>query len=169
MNKLIGHSLCALSVVWCMTMQAATQNVDDLTAQVEIAEAPIPASASQYDIEEWTAWLIEAAKVAKDYVLMIDQGKYAESWTHGAKIFQQTITQKEWKTALELARKPLGNVKSRTLKDERPALDPKGLPKGPYMVIEYNTSFERAPKSGELLTLMRESNGAWKVLTYQVN
>jgi hypothetical protein len=133
------------------------------------SDSNIPASASLYHIDEWNAWLIEALKAAEDFVRLIDQGRYAESWTRGAKLFQKTITQKEWSVALQLARQPLGAVRSRSLKDERPALDPKGLPKGPYMVVEYNTSFEKAPQSGELLTLMREADGTWKVLTYQVN
>lgn len=118
---------------------------------------------------QWAAWMIEAARVAEDFVHTIDQGRYAESWSKGAQIFQRTITQKEWEMALQMARTPLGNTVSRTLKDERPAVDPKGLPRGPYMVVEYNTSFQKAPNSGELITMMRESNGQWKVLTYQVN
>lgn len=115
------------------------------------------------------AWKIEAANAAQQYVKLIDQGKYGESWDHGAKLFQHTISRKEWSTALTLARKRLGQVISRTIKDERPAWDPKGLPKGAYMVVEYNTSFQGAPNSGELLTLMREADGTWKVLTYKVN
>lgn len=118
---------------------------------------------------ELAAWMIESAQVAQQYVTLLDQGKYAESWDSGAKIFQRTISQPEWVTALRLARARLGGVRARSVKDQRPAWDPKGLPKGAYMVVEYNTSFDKAPNSGELLTLMREADGTWKVLTYQVN
>lgn len=118
---------------------------------------------------EMAGWKIEAAQAAQDYVNLLDQGRYGESWDRGSVLFQHTISKKEWNTALTLARKRLGPVRSRTLKDERPAWDPKGLPKGPYMVVEYNTSFQRAPNSGELLTLRRDEDGKWKVLTYKVN
>ncbi len=121
------------------------------------------------DQSQMAAWMIEAAQAAKDYVETIDKGLYAQSWSRGDSLFQQTISQKEWATALQGARKPLGKVLSRTLKDQRPAWDPRGLPKGPYMVIEYNTSFEKAPQSGELLTLRMGPDGRWRVLTYQVN
>ncbi|WP_068469576.1 DUF4019 domain-containing protein [Candidatus Protochlamydia phocaeensis] len=117
----------------------------------------------------WAAWMIEGGQAAKDYVDDLDKGRYAEAWTKGDPIFQRTITQQEWVTALNLARKRLGNVHSRILKDQRPAMDPHGLPKGPYMVVEYDTSFERAPNSGELLTLRLGTDGKWHVLTYQVN
>jgi hypothetical protein len=126
-------------------------------------------SAQQTDASQVEAWKIEAAKVAKDYVNLLDQGKYAESWDTGSSIFQKTISKGEWVLALQLARQKLGKVQSRTLKDERPAWDPKGLPKGAYMVVEYNTSFAKAPNSGELLTLRLEPSGQWKILTYQVN
>ncbi|MBA3722066.1 MAG: DUF4019 domain-containing protein [Parachlamydiaceae bacterium] len=118
---------------------------------------------------DMAAWMIEASRAAQEYVDLLDNGRYAESWTKGAQVFEHKISQAEWVGALNMARARLGSVKSRTLKDEKPAFDPKGLPKGPYMVVEYNTSFEFAPNSGELLTLMRESDGRWKVLTYQVN
>jgi hypothetical protein len=125
--------------------------------------------ATPVDQNLWAAWMIEAAQVAKDYVDTLDQEKYQESWGKGDALFQRTINQKEWTAALDLSRKSLGKVKSRTLKDEKPAIDPQGLPKGPYMVVEYSTSFEKAPNSGELLTLRRGNDGQWKVLTYQVN
>ena len=118
---------------------------------------------------QMAAWLIESAKVANDYVNMLDQGQYVQSWTKGDQIFQHTINKEEWTKALNDNRKPLGKVKSRKLKDQRPAMNPQGLPRGAYMVVEYDTSFEQAPNSGELLTLRRGSDGVWRVLTYQVN
>lgn len=127
---------------------------------------PQPDNTTQSD---WAAWMIEGSNAAKEYVLLLDQGRYAESWSKGAKIFQGTISQNEWKTALNMARSRLGRATARSLKDQKPAWNPRGLPPGPYMVVEFNTSFEKAPHSGELLTLMREKDGKWKVLTYQVN
>lgn len=119
--------------------------------------------------EKEAAWVIESAQVAKDYVEGLDKGEYEQSWTKADQLFQHTITQKEWVTALNENRKNLGKVKSRTLKDQRIAWNPHNLPKGAYMVVEYNTSFENTPNSGELLTLRHDPDGKWRVLTYQVN
>lgn len=118
---------------------------------------------------QMAAWMLESAQVAKDYVEGLDKGQYPESWTKGDQLFQHTISKDEWAIALNNSRKRLGKVKSRSLKDQRPAKDPHGLPRGAYMVVEYDTSFENAPASGELLTLRRGSDGKWRVLTYQVN
>lgn len=140
--------------------QAATKTQTQVTQ---------PDAANTVDQGELAAWAIETAQVGKDYVEGLDNGQYAQSWSKGDQLFQHTITQKEWEMALNDNRKKLGKVKSRTLKDQKPAWDPRGLPKGAYMVVEYNTSFENAPQSGELLTMRRGSDGKWRVLTYQVN
>lgn len=162
---IILAALCALSIsLWALLVvrHGVDQKEDQTLAAIE---SPLELQNSP----ELAAAKIESAKVAQDYVQLIDQGRYAESWQRGARLFQGTVSQKQWVAALTLARRRLGQVKSRTLKDQRPAWDPRGLPKGAYMVVEYNTSFTRAPQSGELLTLMQEPNGEWKVLTYHVN
>jgi hypothetical protein len=157
--------------------KAATKN-STVTSDVAIpaptpstqTNAGAPTTAADTQIQnQWAAWMIEASQVAKEYVDDLDKGRFAESWTKGDPIFQRTITQQEWVTALNLARKRLGKANSRTLKDQKPALDPHGLPAGPYMVIEYNTSFDHAATSGELLTLRLGPDGKWRILTYQVN
>jgi hypothetical protein len=118
---------------------------------------------------EMAAWMIESAQVAKDYVEGLDRGQYSQSWSKGDQLFQHTISQNEWTQALDLTRKGLGRVISRTVKLQNDAWDPRGLPKGPYMVVEYDTSFQNAPHAVELLTLRRGSDGKWRVLTYNVN
>ncbi len=133
------------------TVDATTQNTD-ITNQSQLAAA-----------------MIDALQVAKKYVETIDAGKYAESWQMGDAIFQRTASSNEWSLALSASRGRLGAVKLRTLKDEKPAWNPAGLPPGAYMVVEYNTAFDRAPNSGELLTLRQGEDGKWRVLTYQVN
>lgn len=161
-NKQIALALCGLLSVSFLNAQGPVTTYPSPPSH----QAAMPQNPRE---QELAATMPEAAKAANDYVALLDQGKYADSWSEGARVFQSTISQSEWVTALKLARQPLGRVKSRTLKDQKPAWDPAGLPRGSYMVLEYNTSFEGAPNSGELLTLMREPNGKWKVLTYQVN
>lgn len=132
----------------------------------------VDASAPSADIanqSQMAAAMIDALQVAKKYVETIDNGQYGETWQSGDVIFKKTVSANEWALALRAARGPLGKVINRTLKDEKPAFNPAGLPQGAYMVVEYNTSFERAPNSGELLTLRQGEDGKWRVLTYQVN
>lgn len=150
-----------------LSIFASTCFADQAALKAPMKE--VQPSEQQTDQGQISAWMIETEHAAKDYVEGLDRGDYAPSWSKGDQLFQHTITQQEWAWALGEKRKKLGKVLSRTLKDQKPAWDPQGLPKGPYMVVEYNTSFEKAPKSGETLTLRRGTDGKWRVLTYQVD
>jgi hypothetical protein len=156
MNQLIWPLVCFLALFGV-----------SLTAQhSHTAQAAVSESKDSADI---AASMIESLRAAQDFVGLIDRGLYGESWSRGSRLLQATVGQAQWVQALQFARARLGSVKARTLKDQKPAWDPKGLPNGAYMVVEFNVDFEKVANSGELLTLMREAGGTWKVLTYQVN
>lgn len=109
-----------------------------------------------------------SAAEAKSWLSLIDTSKYEESWEKGAKQFENVITKQEWKDVMNAVRKPLGSVVHRELIDQRPALNPKGLVPGDYMVIFYKTQFQNKPSAYELMTLQKENDKNWRVLTYQV-
>lgn len=115
---------------------------------------------------EVQASMIESAKVAEDWLKLVDQGRYADSWEKAAKLFQRTITKSGWVVALDMIRKPLGTVRSRKIRDQKPAWNPKGLPAGAYMVLDYSTEFSHGNASIEQITMVQESDKNWKVLTY---
>lgn len=151
-------------------LQAETTTFSNSTKESQTAspsDAEDPSTRPENQ-EEMAAWILDSAQVAKDYVETLDKGLYSQSWTKGDKLFQDTITQEEWVKALGASRKPLGRMQSRTLNLQGPAWNPQRLPKGLYMVVQYNTSFEKSPSSAELITLRLGSDGKWRVLTYQV-
>ncbi len=105
---------------------------------------------------------------AKQWLHSVDNGDYAQSWESGALTFKLTISQQHWEKLMNAIRAPLGPVVSRQLLEQRPAVDPKGLPKGEYMVVFFKTKFQKKKEAHELVTLVKETDGKWKVLTYQV-
>lgn len=111
--------------------------------------------------------LAQSAKVALDWLSLLDKGQYGESWERGSKLFQLTMTKDDWEKMMKALRNPLGAVSLRKMADQRVALNPAGLPAGQYMAILYDTTFS-SKTSHELLTLMREDDGQWRVLTYLV-
>ncbi len=153
----------------CFSLQAEGQTAVKTPEKEARDLATFAGAEHNVDPTKMSAWMTESSQAAKDYVNELDKGGFGQSWTKGDQLFQHTITQQEWEKALKDNRNKLGKVNSRTLKRQIPAWDPKGLPKGVYMVVEYNTSFENAPNSGELLTLRRGTDDKWRVLTYQVN
>lgn len=112
--------------------------------------------------------LTASALAAQNWLKLVDDGQYDESWSQGSSIFQLTIQQDEWKQILDAMRKPLGSVISRKVVDQRTATNPKGLPAGDYMVMVYDTSFSGKSSAHELVTLVKGDDGQWRVLTYQV-
>lgn len=111
--------------------------------------------------------LTDNANAALSWLKLIDDGHYAESWDAGSKTFQLTIGRNEWVKAMEKLRKPLGTVVQRTLLQQLPKQNPKGLPEGYYMVLVYQTNFSNRPQANELVTMQLESDGRWRTLTYQ--
>ncbi|MCE5318253.1 MAG: DUF4019 domain-containing protein [Parachlamydia sp.] len=111
--------------------------------------------------------LADNAADALRWLQLVDQGKYGESWDAASKTFQLTIGRNEWIKAEEKLRKPLGAVVARQLLQQLPKQNPKGLPEGYYMVLVYQTDFAGRPKANELVTMVLESDGRWRVLTYQ--
>jgi hypothetical protein len=107
--------------------------------------------------------------VVSNWLALVDQGQYARSWDVGSFNFKATIKRDEWVKALEKLRRPLGEVRSREVMDIRWAVDPKGLPKGDYMVFVYKTQFTNKANAYELLTLQQAGDGSWHILTYTVN
>lgn len=141
----------------------------ELQNQVPQDPPSIPSQQSPADLKEQNPDLQASQIAAQQWLSLIDKGVYEESWDAGAKTFQLTITKNEWTKALNGLRKPLGNVVSREILDQKTAKNPKGLPVGDYMVLFYKTSFQNRPQANELITMVKENDGQWKVLTYQHN
>ena len=110
-----------------------------------------------------------SADAATQWLKLIDEEKYGESWDLGSNIFHYTIKRDEWIKAEQKLRKPLGKLVSRQLVEQRPANNPKGLAEGKYMVLYYKTAFQNRPQASELLTMVLGQDGKWKVLTYHVS
>lgn len=123
---------------------------------------PLKPNVSEEDLQK-------SAATGESWLNLVDQGRYENSWEAGALTFQLTISKKEWSKNLELQRKSLGKEVSRKLVEQRVAENPKGLPAGEYMVNVYKTSFSNKPEAIEVMTLQKQNNGSWKVLTYFVN
>lgn len=105
---------------------------------------------------------------AKQWLELVDKEDYSKSWQTGSLTFKLTISEQHWNQLMKAIREPLGSVISREPLEQRPAANPKGLPLGEYMVVFFKTQFQKKENAHELVTLVQESDGNWRVLTYQV-
>ena len=107
-----------------------------------------------------------AVSVAKKWLSIVEEGKYAESWKESAEYFKNSVTQKQWEQSLQAVRKPLGKVVSRKVKSKTYMTSLPGAPDGEYVVIQFDTSFENKKKTVKTFTPMMDKDGHWRVSGY---
>ena len=102
---------------------------------------------------------------AKEWLNIIDSGRYIESWQKSDILFQQKLTLNKWQGALKSVRSPLGKVISRAELSRNLHSSLTGIPNGEYIIIQYKTEFANQKLSTEILTL-RKSRGQWRPVGY---
>ena len=110
----------------------------------------------------------EAAKTsAESWLALVDQQKYSESWDHAAKLFKGAVTKEQWQTAAAGARGPLEKsfekVQVEPVHREAPGARWRD---GLYVVIQYDTVFEKKAQAVETITPMADPDGTWRVSGY---
>jgi hypothetical protein len=105
------------------------------------------------------------AQAARSWLMLVDAGKYNESWNDVAQYLKQRITKSQWVAQLQQARMPLGEVKSRKFVGTQFKNAIPGLPPGQYAAVRYATKFEKAPASTEVVAMVFE-RGEWHVMAY---
>ncbi|HVZ19079.1 MAG TPA: DUF4019 domain-containing protein [Terriglobales bacterium] len=111
----------------------------------------------------------KARFAAEQWIVLVDDGQYDESWKEAAKVFQDSVSSSDWQKKTEAERTQLGPRESRKLKDIKPGPGAKGLPGGQYVQVKYQSSFANKKVATETITAVLESDGNWRVAAYSVN
>ena len=98
---------------------------------------------------------------ARQWLVLVDDKNYAQSWSDASKAFQGKQKTDAWATQEAAKREPLGAVASRDLK----SID---LGKTNLAVIHYDTVFAHKAQAVETVTLAFE-NGGWSVTGYSID
>ncbi len=115
------------------------------------SQAPAPASAAEP----------APARAARQWLALVDAGKWQESWAGTAQSFQSLNTAATWESVSQTARVPLGRVLSRTMTSAEhiPA------PPGGLQLVRFRTDFANKAGATETLSLAREG-ASWRVAGY---
>ena len=111
-------------------------------------------------------WEREAGDAARSWLRLVDAGRQRASWTSAAPLLRQEVGPAEWEAALRAARAPLGRCFWRTLQSCAALEGPTGDLRGPYVVIRFESVFERGTRATETVTAMRGPDGGWRVAAY---
>jgi hypothetical protein len=109
-----------------------------------------------------------ALEASDEWLKLSDRGQYSETWETAAELFRNAISKEQWNQSLNAVRKPLGKVIKRGVKSKQYATSLPGAPDGEYVVIQYETSFEKKKFSIETVTPMLEKDGKWRVSGYYI-
>jgi len=105
---------------------------------------------------------------AEEWLGIVDEGNYIESWKESSEYFQQAIKQDQWEQAVQAVRKPLGKLVSRKVMSASYRTSLPGAPDGQYVVIRFNTSFENKKSAIETVTPKMDKDGMWRVSGYYI-
>lgn len=76
------------------------------------------------------------------------------------------MPREQWKQAAAGVRAPLGKLVSRKVKSRVYTEQLPGAPDGKYVVIEFETVFEKKTSAVETVTPMLDPDGLWRVSGY---
>jgi hypothetical protein len=109
----------------------------------------------------------DAAQVVENFLTMLDQGKYRESYSMASILVTKEITRAVWGSKLT-ERADMGELKSRKqTKVEK--IDVFGdLPKGEYLEVSYGSNFTENGEAEEIIVLNQDADG-YKIAGYQIN
>lgn len=110
----------------------------------------------------------KATKVAKAWLKLVDEGKYARSWDETTEYFKKTVKKEQWERQLTAVRSPLGKALSRKLISKQFRTSLPGVPDGEYAVMIFKTSFEKKKSATEVIVPMLVNDRTWFVSGYYI-
>jgi uncharacterized lipoprotein NlpE involved in copper resistance len=110
-----------------------------------------------------------ALESAQNWLVLLDNGQYAESWVEAAEYFKAAIAQDAWEQSARAVREPLGKMVSRELKSKQYMTSVPGGPDGHYVILQFNTTFENKQSAIETVTPMLDKDDTWRVSGYYIN
>ena len=107
-----------------------------------------------------------AVAAAQNWLALLDRGRYAETWQQAGPVFQAAVAEGDSVATLGNDRRLLGELLSRKLKSGKLTKELPGAPDGPYVVMEFETSFANRKAAVETVTFKLEKDGRWKAAGY---
>jgi hypothetical protein len=104
---------------------------------------------------------------AVSWLQVLDRGEYAQSWDATSDYFRSLVSRESWAAQVGPLRRGMGGLVSRKPKDA-PVFSKSlpGAPDGEYVVVAFSATFTNKETAMETVTLMKETDGQWRVAGY---
>ena len=100
-----------------------------------------------------------AVSASQEWLSLLDNKKYGESWDEAAAIFKAAVTKSDWERQINAIYTPFGKLRARILLSSTYAETLPGAPDGKYVVIQYKSSFENKKSAIETITPIYQVTG----------
>lgn len=109
-----------------------------------------------------------AQQAASDWLALVDQGRYNESYDQASQSFKVAVGREEWAVKARAARARAGKLVSRKLSRATETSNPPNAARGDYVFVIYNSSFANLKSAIETVVTIRDRDGKWRVVNYMI-
>ena len=109
-----------------------------------------------------------AEQAGNSWLSLVDAEKYSEAWKGFSTFFKERMTLEKWETQIKSVRAIFGKFENRKLKNATPTKTLPGAADGDYVVLQYDTAFEKKKSAIETVTVSLEKDGKWGVINYYI-
>ena len=110
-----------------------------------------------------------AQQASEAWLAIFDAGKYDDSWNQASDGLKGLTKKEDFIASLQAARSRVGKVLTRKLKASKYTAKLQGAPEGKYVVVRFESSFEKLPSAIETVIPMLDKDGKWRVSGYHVD
>jgi len=107
-----------------------------------------------------------AAAAVEAFLHRVDTDKFAESWQIAASMLKEKVPEQLWVEKLGEIRAVAGPLLERTEESMTYSTSAKDSPEGEYIVVTFDTSFDRKKDASEIVTVTLDTDGDWRVAGY---
>lgn len=108
----------------------------------------------------------QAEEAALAWLALVDAGKFDETWDEASTSFQKAQKREEWSTGLGGARPAMGKLVSRTLHNHEVRQELPNLPPDKYVTVRFASVFENHKDGAESVTLVRDGERGFRMVSY---
>ena len=110
---------------------------------------------------------IDDARIAAiEFLALVDEREYDKSYSTASSVLRQEVSKEDWVAHVSNLRNPLGQLNQRlenlsVIHDSLP-----DAPPGEYVIFTYDSSLENNKFAAEVVAVVKESDGVWRVVGY---
>jgi len=130
------------------------------------ATAPVAPVLAQSAQEQ--AAVTAAQSSAQQWLSLLFSNDLAASHREASELFKTQVTADQWAQQVQQMQQQLGGVVSRKLAAAKYLNELPGAPPGNYVVLVFQTSFQKRKSAIETLTQHQDAQGYWRAAMYQV-